>query len=96
MLEKSVLGGVGGSACSVGQLLLSPLPPFPFPLSPFLSDMVGSEDLVRVGKRLMQSNPSLAALGDLTHVPERREVENALFSSGGVLTKKRRLFSFGR
>ena len=40
VLEKSVLGGVGGSACSVGQLLLSPLsllpPPFPFPppLSP--------------------------------------------------------------
>ena len=100
VLEKSVLGGVGGSACSVGQLLLSPLsllpPPFPPHFLPFLSDMVGSEDLVRVGKRLMQSNPSLAALGDLTHVPERREVENALFSSGGVLTKKRRLFSFGR
>ena len=73
-----------------------PLLPPPPHFLPFLSDMVGSEDLVRVGKRLMQSNPSLAALGDLTRVPERREVENALFSSGGVLTKKRRLFSFGR
>ena len=80
-----------------GSITALPPSPLPFPLSPFLSsDMVGSEDLVRVGKRLMQSNPSLAALGDLTHVPERREVENALFSSGGVLTKKRRLFSFGR
>lgn len=63
--------------------------------SPSLLDMVGSEDLVRVGRRMMESNPSLAALGDLTHVPERREVEEALFTSGGVLKKKRRLFSFG-
>ena len=89
------MGGVRGSAYTVGHLVL-PLPPPPSPLSPFLLDMVSSEDLVRVGKRLMQSNPSLAALGDLTHVPGQREVEDALFSSGGVLTKKRRLFSFGR
>lgn len=64
--------------------------------SPSLLDMVDSEDLVRVGRRMMESNPSLAALGDLTHVPDRREVEEALFTSGGVLKKKRRLFSFGR
>jgi len=44
---------------------------------------------------MMQSNPSLAALGDLTHVPSRREVEDALFTSGGALRKKRKLFSFG-
>jgi len=58
-------------------------------------DAVSSEDLVRVGRRMMQSNPSLAALGDLTHVPSRREVEDALFTSGGALRKKRKLFSFG-
>jgi len=58
-------------------------------------DAVSSEDLVRVGRRMMQSNPSLAVLGDLTHVPSRREVEDALFTSGGALRKKRKLFSFG-
>jgi len=84
--EKVVLGGVG-SVCALcmGHFLPSSL-----------LDMVDSEDLVRVGRRTMESNPSLAALGDLTHVPERREVEEALFTSGGVLKKKRRLFSFGR
>ena len=82
-----MLGGVG-SVCALCMGHFLP--------SPSLLDMVDSEDLVRVGRRMMESNPSLAALGDLTHVPDRREVEEALFTSGGVLKKKRRLFSFGR
>ena len=56
-------------------------------------DAVTPKDLERVGKRLMESNPSIAALGDLTHVPSKREVEEAL-NSKGFLPKKRKLFSF--
>ena len=62
---------------------------------PFVcSELVTAKDMERVGRRLMQTNPSLAAMGDLTHVPERKDVEEALFNNQGSLSSRRRLFSF--
>ena len=59
------------------------------------ADAVSGADLKRVGERLMESNPSMAVIGDLKDVPSRREVEAALFENNAVLTKKKsKFFSF--
>ena len=42
----------------------------------------------------MESPLSMAAMGTLTDVPTKREVEAALHTDGGRLNAKRRLFSF--
>jgi processing peptidase subunit alpha len=57
-------------------------------------DGVSSSDLQRVGEKMLECPVSLAAMGTLTHVPGKREVEAALHSQGGRLATKRRLFSF--
>jgi hypothetical protein len=57
-------------------------------------DAVTVRDLQRVGERLMESPLSMAAMGTLTDVPTKREVEAALHTDGGRLSAKRRLFSF--
>ncbi len=49
----------------------------------------------RVGEKLMESNPSMAVIGDMKDVPARWEVETALHSNGGHLGSKRKtVFSF--
>ena len=60
------------------------------------TDAVTSEDVQRVGKRLMESSPAFAALGDLSQVPSRTELEEALFRNKGIFRSKRSLFSFGQ
>ena len=59
-----------------------------------LADAVSSSDMQRAGTVLMQSNPSMCVIGDLQDVPSKREVEMALFENGGILKKKKSLFSF--
>ena len=59
------------------------------------ADAVGVSDLQRVGRDLMQSNPSMCVIGDLQDVPSRREMETALFENGGVLNRQKKgFFSF--
>jgi len=50
-------------------------------------DAVTGSDLQRVGEKLMESNPSMAIIGNLKNIPARYEVEAALHSNGGVLSK---------
>lgn len=61
-------------------------------LSSTHTDAVTGTDLVRVGQRLLESNPAFAAIGDLTNLPSRRILERTLFSNHGK--KTRRFFSF--
>lgn len=64
----------------------------------FLSDFTESvsiEDVQQVAQQMYEQSPlALAALGDLSSVPDVKEVEHALVSTKGVLAKKSRLFSF--
>ena len=59
----------------------------------FHPDAVTARDMQRVGEKLMESNPSMAVIGDLKDVPARWEVETALHSNGGLLDKKSRILS---
>ena len=58
------------------------------------ADAVTGPDLQRVGEKLMESNPSMAVIGNLQNIPARHEVEAALHSNGGMLTKQKTSFSF--
>ncbi len=60
------------------------------------TDTVTGSDVQRVGQRLMESSPAFAALGDLSEVPSRTDLETALFKNKGVLRSKRKLFTFGQ
>jgi len=43
---------------------------------------VGKEDLARVAKKLLQSNPTLLAMGeDVSRVPQQEEVKAAIKES---------------
>ncbi len=44
----------------------------------------------------MESSPAFAALGDLSEVPSRTDLETALFKNKGVLRSKKKLFTFGQ
>ena len=58
------------------------------------TDAVSGADLVRVGQKLLQSNPAYAAIGDLTNLPSRRSLEQTLFNRNSASGKARKFFSF--
>ena len=56
------------------------------------TEKVSNDDIVRVSKLLLASRPAVAAMGDLKHMPKYGDIENALSSGDGKLSKKFRLF----
>lgn len=55
---------------------------------------VTKDDVHRIATRMLQSKPSVAALGDLTKLPDYEAVESALASGTGRLPRRGRFSVF--
>uniref|UniRef100_H2YP30 Peptidase M16 C-terminal domain-containing protein n=1 Tax=Ciona savignyi TaxID=51511 RepID=H2YP30_CIOSA len=55
-------------------------------------DKVSNDDIIKVSRHMLSSRPSIAAMGDLKHLPSYNDIEQALASSDGKLPRKFRLF----
>merc|ERR1712038_13500 len=53
---------------------------------------IRAEDIQRVAKRMLQSAPSVAALGDTTHLPNYSVIQEALASTDGKMPRQFRSF----
>ena len=64
----------------------------PIELKFFFPDKVADDDIVRVSRHLLSSRPAIAAVGNLKNLPKLLDVESALASNDGKLSRKFRLF----
>ena len=58
---------------------------------------ITEDDVRRAAQRMLKSKPSVAALGNLKHLPALEEIEAGLLNRDGRMPKSRKTFSlFGR
>ena len=55
---------------------------------------VTRDDIHRIASRMLRSKPAVAALGDLTKLPEYQAIESALVSGTGRLPRRGRFSVF--
>ena len=53
-----------------------------------ISEKITAEDVQRAASRMLQSAPSVAALGDLTHLPNYTQIQEALASRDGRMPRR--------
>lgn len=56
---------------------------------------IQAEDIERIAQRMLQSKPSVAALGTLKNLPSYADISKALNSETGRLPKRYSLFRWG-
>jgi hypothetical protein len=56
---------------------------------------VTEDDIIRVAREMYESStPAVGVLGDLSNVPQLKDIETALVENKGQLQNKTRFFSF--
>ena len=58
----------------------------------YIAGAITEGDIERVARRMLQSTPSVTALGDLRDVPNYSDIQKGLNSKDGKLPKRFKLF----